>query len=384
MQPFDYIIPKDHAEASALLASGNGATRPLQGGTDFLIRARGGFIKPQRVVDLKRLPGMQQIRQSADGWLIIGAACTMNQVANHPLVRPGYDLLVQGCNSVASYQLRNRATIGGNICNASPAADTAPALYCLDAVAEVYGPAGVRRIPITEFFVGPGRTALQPGEFLTAIHLPPALPAARGVFNKLGRTRLGDISIVSVAVWMAFAQADPAAVPNPQYAARSTHYALRDVRIALGAVGPTPLRATEAEAALLAGETDARNRVGLNGFDPDAATVAGVPAINNGFVATPTTQPPDWVLGINWQNSARELANVDLGNLAGTRPRYLIEYRGQAVCKSLNPNEAAADCSTPEGKLSPTCNCYLFRITARSNPGQGRAEVILQSLFTTF
>lgn len=139
-----------------------------------------------------------------------------------------------------------------------------------------------------------------------------------------------------------------------------------------------------AEAALLAGETDARNRVGLNGFDPEAATVAGVPAINNGFVATPTTQSPDWVLGIDWQNNARELTNVDLGNLAGTRPRYLIEYRGQAVCKSLNANEATADCSTPEGKLSPTCNCYLFRITARSNPGQGRAEVILQSLFTTF
>ncbi len=252
MQPFDYIIPKDHAEASALLAAGNGATRPLQGGTDFLIRARGGFIKPQRVVDLKRLPGMQEIRRSEDGWLIIGAACTMNQVAGHSLVRAGYDLLVQACNSVASYQLRNRATVGGNICNASPAADTAPALYCLDAVAEVYGPAGHRRIPIAEFFLGPGRTALGPGEFLTSIHLPPAPLAARGVFNKLGRTRMGDISIVSVAVWMDFAQDDPAAAPNTHYALRNTQYAIRAVRIALGAVGPTPLRAPEAESALLA------------------------------------------------------------------------------------------------------------------------------------
>ncbi len=243
LQPFDYIIPKDHAEASALLAAGNGATRPLQGGTDLLIRARGGFVKPACVVDLKRLPGMQEIRRSQDGWLVIGAACTMNQVAGHPLVRADYDLLVQACNSVASYQLRNRATIGGNICNASPAADTAPALYCLDAVAETYGPAGARRIPIADFFVGPGRTALRPGEFLTSLHLPPAPPGARGVFNKLGRTRLGDISIVSVAVWMDFGLDESSAIRNPQ----ST---IHNVRIALGAVGPTPLRAYAAEAAL--------------------------------------------------------------------------------------------------------------------------------------
>lgn len=242
MQPFDYIIPKDHAQASALLAAGNGAAWPLQGGTDLLIRARGGVVRPKQVVDMKPLPGMREIVRGQDGWLIIGAACTMNQVAGHPLVRAGYDLLVQACNSVASYQLRNRATVGGNICNASPAADTAPALYCLDAVAETYGPAGVRRIPIAEFFVGPGRTVLGPGEFLTSIHLPPAPPASRGVFNKLGRTRLGDISIVSVAVWADWGLGigDWSNTQSP----------IPNIRIALGAVGPTPLRAFAAEAAL--------------------------------------------------------------------------------------------------------------------------------------
>lgn len=250
MQPFDYIIPKDHAEASALLAAGNGAVRPFMGGTDFLIRARGGFVKPARVVDLKRLPGMQQIRLSAEGWPVIGAACTMNQVAAHPLIQASYDLLVQACNSVASYQLRNRATIGGNICNASPAADAAPALYCLEAVAETYGPAGARRIPIADFFVGPGRTALLPGEFLTAVHLPPAPAGARGIFNKLGRTKLGDISTVSVAVWIDFGSAISDFGSNEPPAIRDPQSAIRNVRIALGAVGPTPLRAPEAEAAL--------------------------------------------------------------------------------------------------------------------------------------
>ena len=126
MQPFDYIIPKDHAEASALLAQGTGVARAFMGGTDLLIRIRGGFVRPERVVDLKHLPGIRAIGQSPDGWLVIGAACTMNQVAGHPTVQARYDLLTQACNSVASYQLRNRATLGGNICNASPAADTAP------------------------------------------------------------------------------------------------------------------------------------------------------------------------------------------------------------------------------------------------------------------
>lgn len=239
MQPFDYLIPKDRAEASALLAADNGATRPLMGGTDFLIRARGGFIKPERVVDLKGLPGMREICSGEAGWLIIGAACAMNQVAAHPQVRDHYDLLAQACSAVASYQLRNRATVGGNICNASPAADTAPALYCLDAVAEIFGPEGVRRVPIAEFFVGPGRTALARGEFLTGIHLPPAPVGASGVFNKLGRTKIGDISTVSVAVYGWTAGDGPSSIVHR-----------RRWAITLGAVGPTPLRALEAEAAL--------------------------------------------------------------------------------------------------------------------------------------
>jgi carbon-monoxide dehydrogenase medium subunit len=245
LQPFDYVIPRDFAEASALLAAGAGAVRAFQGGTDLLIRARGGFVRPQRVVDLKGLPEMREIRPGQAGWLVIGAACTMNQVAGHPTVQAHYDLLAQACNAVASYQLRNRATIGGNLCNASPAADTAPALYCLDAMVELYGPTGARRMPIADFFVGPGRTAMHTGEFLTAIHLPPAPTSARGVFNKLGRTRLGDISTVSVAVWVDCGLGEPTAI-------RNTQYAIRNIRIALGAVGPTPLRAPAAEAALAA------------------------------------------------------------------------------------------------------------------------------------
>jgi CO/xanthine dehydrogenase FAD-binding subunit len=249
LQPFDYISPKDHAEASALLAQGTGVARAFMGGTDLLIRIRGGFVRPERVVDLKHLPGIRDIEQSPDEWLVIGAACTMNQVACHPTVQARYDLLAQACNSVASYQLRNRATLGGNICNASPAADTAPALYCLEAVAEIFGPHGSRRVPIAEFFRGPGKSVLRSGEFLTAIHLPPAPAQNAAAFNKLGRTKIGDISMVSVAVYGWTKDEGPMtkAALGP-----SSLVLRREWAIALGSVGPTPLRAPEAEASLAA------------------------------------------------------------------------------------------------------------------------------------
>jgi carbon-monoxide dehydrogenase medium subunit len=224
-----------------LLSSAEGRAWALQGGTDLLIRIRAGVVHPVLVVDLKKLPGMQAIREWPDGWLSIGAACTMNHVANESLVRERYDLLAQACNSVASYQLRNRATVGGNCCNGSPAADTAPALYCLGAEVEIFGPSGQRRLPINGFFVGPGRTALEDGEFMSAILLPPVSPGAQGVFTKLGRTRVGDISAVSVAV-QAFEA--PHSASNKAAAGYSW-------RIALGAVGPTPMRALQAEENLM-------------------------------------------------------------------------------------------------------------------------------------
>jgi carbon-monoxide dehydrogenase medium subunit len=247
LQPFDYVIARSHLDASALLVDGNVSVRPFMGGTDLLIRMRSGFVRPERVIDLKGLPGMRDIRPGEQGWLIIGAACTMNQVALHTHVQQSYDLLVQACNSVASYQLRNRATVGGNICNASPAADTAPALYCLGAMVELFGPGGARRVPVAEFFVGPGKTALRPGEFLTAIHLPPAPAGARGVFSKLGRTKLGDVSLVSAAVYTLTkdqGQMAERSLPPSSFVLR------REWAIALGAVGPTPLRMPEAEAVL--------------------------------------------------------------------------------------------------------------------------------------
>lgn len=232
MQPFDYVKPKTLEEASGLLLQHGNNARPFAGCTDLLIRIERGFMHPQVIVDVKGLPGFRDIVVIRNGWLHIGAAVTMNEVAAHADVRASYPLLAEACNTVASYQLRNRATIGGNICNASPAADSAPALICYGAEALIAGPNGTRRVLVEDFFQGPGKTPLQPGELLTGFELPPPAPGAAGRFLKLGRTTVGDISVMNVAVlgW-----------PNPQMPSGS------EWRIVLGSVAPTPIRAPEAE-----------------------------------------------------------------------------------------------------------------------------------------
>lgn len=232
MQPFDYVQPQSLADASALLLNTNGAARVCAGCTDLLIRIERGFFHPTALVDIKALPGMQELRVEADGSLTIGAAVTMNQVATSQAVQQGWPLLAEGCGAVASYQLRNRATVGGNLCNASPAADSGPALICYGASVTIYGSNGARSLPLEQFFTGPGRNALQPGELLTAIHVPAPAPGHSGHFLKLGRTTVGDISVMNVAV---LGWPDAAASSGSSW------------RIALGSVAPTIIRAPEAE-----------------------------------------------------------------------------------------------------------------------------------------
>jgi carbon-monoxide dehydrogenase medium subunit len=231
LQPFDYIKAQTLEEASALLLEHNGQARPFAGMTDLLIRIERGFVHPQIAVDIKDLPGMHDLLVVRNGDLRIGAAVTMNQVALSPVVQSGWPLLAEGCASVASYQLRNRATVGGNLCNASPAADSAPALICYGASAHIFGPDGQRKVPLEQFFLGPGKTALQRGELLTGVTVP-FVRGAAGHFLKLGRTTLGDISLMNVAVlgW-----------PDENAPSGSSW------RIALGSVAPTVVRAPEAE-----------------------------------------------------------------------------------------------------------------------------------------
>src|SRR5512136_947548 len=154
---FDYVRPESPQEVTRLLLKGNGDARLFMGGTDVFVRMRDGFISPRVLIDVKHLPGMREVRFTKRNGLIVGAAVDMNSLARHPAVVEHYPLLAEALHSVASYQLRTRATMGGNLCNASPAADTAPAALVLEAMLVWYGRRGERCVPLHEFFLGPGK-----------------------------------------------------------------------------------------------------------------------------------------------------------------------------------------------------------------------------------
>jgi len=234
---FDYVRASDPDEVIRLLQEKGEAARPLMGGTDLFVRLRDGFIRPQVLVDVKHLPGLQAISYAEHSGLTLGAAATMNQVAGHPDVQAHYPLLAEAARSVASYPLRNRATLGGNLCNGSPAADTAPAALVLEGRMVLYGPGGEREVPAADFFHGPGQTAIQPGELMTAIRFPLPPGSAVGRYLKLGRNKAGDLAIAGVAV---FGFPDEASASGYRF------------RIALASVAPVPLRAAEAEKVLAA------------------------------------------------------------------------------------------------------------------------------------
>lgn len=234
---FDYVRASTRDEVVRLLEEHGEAAQLLMGGTDLFVRMRDGFIRPQIVVDVKHLPGMRDILYDEQGELTVGAAVTMNQLARHPDVQAHYPLLAEAANSVASYQLRNRATLGGNLCNGSPAADTAPAVLVLEGELILYGPDGECEVPAEKFLVAPGETEIQPGEFMTVIRFPIPPANAAGRYLKLGRNKAGDLAIAGVAV---FGFPDDTAPSGYRF------------RIGLASVAPVPLRAVEAEEALAA------------------------------------------------------------------------------------------------------------------------------------
>jgi CO/xanthine dehydrogenase FAD-binding subunit len=234
---FDYIKPASLTEASKFLARRAGEARPLLGGTDIFVRMRDGAWHDRFLVDVKGLPGLNAVSFDAAAGLTLGAAVTMNRTVEHPAVKAHYPLLAEAARSVAGYQLRNRATVAGNICNASPAGDTLGACLAYGARARIFSAQGERETPLAGFFVGPGKTVLQPGELVTAL-LFPAPPARQAVrYIKLGRNRLSDLSIVGVT-----------ALGYPDAGLPSGYR----FRLALASVAPTPLVPAEAEALLAA------------------------------------------------------------------------------------------------------------------------------------
>jgi CO/xanthine dehydrogenase FAD-binding subunit len=195
---FEYIRPATLAEASDFLSKHPDSARPFLGGTDVFVRMRDGFIKPEFLVDVKNLDGTNELRFDPQAGLTIGAGVNMNRVIASPDVQAHYPLLAEACRSVASYQLRTRATIVGNICNASPAGDTIGACLVFGGVLQIHSVNGPRQEPLSAFFRGPGKTTLKPGDIVTALHLPILSKGCAGKYIKLGRNQLSDLSIVGV------------------------------------------------------------------------------------------------------------------------------------------------------------------------------------------
>jgi CO/xanthine dehydrogenase FAD-binding subunit len=199
MRAFAYERPTSLADAFALLADPESEARLLAGGTDLIIRLRDGSMRPQTVVDVKGIAELDGEIRERDGYLRIGAQTVMTDILADERIRRDYEALAEGASVVGSAQIRNRATLAGNICNASPAADTAPALLVYDARVVVAGPGGTRIIPIDDFFVRSGVTTLAAGELVTAISLPLPDGPRGGVHVRRTRRRGHDLASVTLA-----------------------------------------------------------------------------------------------------------------------------------------------------------------------------------------
>lgn len=217
MRPFAYFRPESRGEVFAALREFAPDVRILAGGTDLMVRLRSGRFRPNAVVDVKRVSGWSSQIVETKGMLRVGAGVTMAQVAADERVQRHFPALVEAASVVGSVQIRNRATLAGNICNASPAADTAPPLLVYGAVVNAVSRAGERELPLSEFFLGPGRTALADGELVESVDLPIPVDVAGSAFQRITRRRGVDLATVNLSclvdragtVRMAFGAAAP-------------------------------------------------------------------------------------------------------------------------------------------------------------------------------
>jgi len=231
MQSFDYIAPKSLGEVVQLLAGKNGDARILSGGTDLLVQLREGRRQAKLVIDIKNIPELTQITFDPTSGLRIGAAASCSQICGDPNVSKLYPGLVDGIHLIGGVQIQNRASVGGNLCNASPAADSIPALIVHEAVCHITGPNGSRTIPVESFCVAPGKNAMQSGEFLTSVTVPtPKENSGASYLRFIPRNEM-DIAVVGAGASVLL-DAD-----RKRFVA---------VRISLGAVAPTPLLASPA------------------------------------------------------------------------------------------------------------------------------------------
>jgi CO/xanthine dehydrogenase FAD-binding subunit len=235
LHAINYESPNTVDEAVKLLTAHGEQARPLCGGTDLIIQLRAGVRRPEYVVDVKNIRELRRIEFSIQHGLRLGAAVPCIEVLENGDMRKYYPGLTEAAHLIGSLQIQSRASVGGNLCNGSPAADTTPALIALAAKCRVVGPGGERMVPVEDFCTAPGRTVLQPGELLVDFQIPsPARNSCDAYLRFIPRNEM-DIAVVGVGAAVTLDLNDDR---------------ISEARIALGAVGPTPIFAREASQAL--------------------------------------------------------------------------------------------------------------------------------------
>jgi len=225
-----YLEPKTMEEAVSLLSQHKEAAKVVAGGTDLITQLKKGAELPRYIINIKGIPDQDSITYDEREGLRIGALATIHSIEVSPVIRQKFGVLAKAASELGTSQIRNCATIGGNLCNAAPSAETAPALLVLEARLKIVGANGERTVHIEDFFTGPGQTMLHPDEILSEIQVPNPPPRSGGVYLKQTVRKALDLATVGVAV-----------------ITRLDGDIIRDVKIALGAVAPTPIRARKAE-----------------------------------------------------------------------------------------------------------------------------------------
>jgi xanthine dehydrogenase iron-sulfur cluster and FAD-binding subunit A len=227
MKKFDYYQPETLKEAFSLMEKFKGHARYIAGGTDILVRTKQKAIHPDALVSLRGISTLNNI--SHNGGLSFGSMTRFRDVERDPVIGQKYRALTQAVSLLANPQVRNVATVGGNLCNSAPSADSAPPLMVMGATLKLQGPGGEREVPIDDFFTGPGENCMEAEEALTQIQIPEGVDHTGMAFLKVGRV-VQDIAIVNAAAWVVMDKKK-----------------CRQCRLAVGAVAPTPLRLRNVE-----------------------------------------------------------------------------------------------------------------------------------------